>query len=107
MINIINISNQEIPKSNYFYCGRGSPVGNPYTMDVGITRTQVCNNYELWFNKELKDPDSKFSKYIGYMVALHKYYDITLGCYCFPKKCHCETIKNHVERINNFNLLGV
>jgi hypothetical protein len=41
------------------------------------------------------------------MVALHEYDDITLGCYCFPKKCHCETIKNHVECVNNFNLMGV
>ena len=109
MINIINISKDNIPKINYFYCGRGSPVGNPFKMknQSAIERNKVCDNYYLWFKSELLDEKSEVSKFVKLICDSYEYSDITLGCYCAPKKCHCETIREHVELDYNYKLLGI
>ncbi|URC15151.1 hypothetical protein GD1_27 [Paraglaciecola Antarctic GD virus 1] len=106
MINIINLNHTEKPSTNYFYCGRGSPVGNPFTL-MNTSRTRACELYENWFNEQVKIKNGSVNSYIDGMLQLYQHADITLGCFCFPKKCHCETIRKRVEYVNNSNLMGI
>jgi len=81
------------------YCGRGSALGNPYHMIGEVMRDKVCDDYEKWFAVNLIDKThDRFHQQLTEIITLAKQGDVNLECYCAPKRCHCETIKNHVER---------
>ena len=102
--------------SNNIYCGRGTPLGNPFPIGPSQNRDQVCDNYENWFYQHIDEPN--FLNYIGdydvqlnpQMSMLRNIYhkalegDINLGCFCAPKRCHCETIKTFIENKLEENL---
>ena len=76
------------------YCGRGSPLGNPFQLTVDSSRDQVCDRYQAYFDKH-KTPG--MIQQLGYILAVATEGDVALECYCAPKRCHCETIKAHIE----------
>lgn len=82
---------------NHIYCGRGSPVGNPFTMSNESQRDKVCDKYHAWFHRSIKRGNPSLLNYLDMIIALAEKGDINLGCYCAPKRCHCETIKEYVE----------
>jgi hypothetical protein len=61
----------------YLYIGRGSKWGNPYVMQTREDREKVIDKYEqmILSNQEL-------------LGKLHELNGKTLGCYCYPLKCH-------------------
>lgn len=80
------------------YCGRGSALGNPYTITYKQDRDYVCDQYAKYFNHTvnvLEVPD--MVEQVDKIIAAAKEGDVQLVCYCAPKRCHCETIKQHVE----------
>ena len=94
---------------NHIYCGRGSPLGNPFPMRGEDDREAVCDKYEEWFYENVEaDNFLNYVNAIGatrspminmlvdiYTQASRK--DINLGCFCAPKRCHCDTIKAFIE----------
>ncbi len=96
MIKIINIRTGEVPT---FRCDRLSPLGNPYIIRNEQERDEACDLYEEYFNKSLNPDWAKpgFLEYLDKIIQTAKVQDITLGCWCAPKRCHCETIKRYVE----------
>ena len=82
---------------NHIYCGRGSPVGNPYLISKHLDRDTVCDLYEKWFNKEMLKKYSTVTSFVNNLVALAHIQDINLGCFCAPRKCHCDTIKKYID----------
>lgn len=88
------------------YCGRGSALGNPFKMNGEKDRNKVCDKYEEYFNEEVREKQNQEMleqlKHI-YRLAL-SYGNVTIGCYCFPKRCHCDTIKAFVEEALNEKL---
>lgn len=87
------------------YCGRPnsyknvganlSILGNPYFMKTESDRDDVCDKYETYFHNRLQtDPEFK-SKVLS---ILSSETDVVLGCYCAPKRCHCDTIKAYLEQ---------
>jgi hypothetical protein len=92
-ITVVN-RKQRVPGA--IYCGRGSPLGNPYRMNSEAQRDQVCEQYETYFKENVKVPGPLRDEVIRiYRLAQNQ--DIALECFCAPKRCHCDTIKAFIE----------
>ena len=68
------------------YIGRGSRWGNPFRIGIDGDRDEVIIKYLAWIKTQpllLKD--------------LYQLRGKTLGCWCFPKNCHGEVLKNLAE----------
>ena len=79
------------------YIGRGSPLGNPYIIGKDGTRDEVCNKYEQWFEENRNTPQVRQELIRLYRKAKNEG-EITLSCFCYPKRCHGETIKRFLEK---------
>jgi hypothetical protein len=92
------------PTKDDCYCGRGSPLGNPYSHMQGTkaefvvaSREEAVEKYLSWFTK------ARFSDPIVYQaltqMVQHIYdgHDLNLVCYCAPALCHCSHIKKYLE----------
>jgi hypothetical protein len=107
MITVVN----KYKEPNHLYCGRGSALGNPFPMKNENERDKVCEQYEEWFYKHV-DETNFLDIYYGndngipyssqtaqslqiFEQALNG--DVNLGCFCAPKRCHCETIKHFID----------
>ena len=80
------------------YCGRGSPLGNPYILSDTWDRDFVCDQYEKYFDQTvnlLKDP--AMMEQLDLIKTAAEKGDVFLSCYCAPKRCHCETIKEYCD----------
>ena len=96
----IFISNRVQGPGETVYCGRGSALGNPFVMQnlSDTERNRVCDKYEEWFQKLLtKTGDMPFLIQLHTIRKLAQKGDVTLQCFCAPKRCHCETIKKYIE----------
>ena len=74
MTKVVNLKKEKYD----IYIGRGSKWGNPFQMKnwSDEERNRVCDEYEKWFwTTELPN-------------HIHELKDMTLGCYCKPKRCH-------------------
>lgn len=90
------------PGAIRFYCGRGSPLGNPHVARNRSPkeRDRVCDLYEDGF------PDVAQRDECWWMIgsADRGGFDaIELECFCqhegVGKRCHCETIKGYMETL--------
>ncbi len=109
MITVVN----KYQEPNNIYCGRGSPLGNPFVLkephkgnlinarrikENKEERDAVCERYIWWFNKKLKEEgNTVFKETLMWLEAKARRQDINLGCFCAPKRCHCDTIKQYLE----------
>lgn len=100
-VTVVNIRHQLAD----FRCDRLSPLGNPYYMPDESKRDEVCDRYYDYFHKSL-NPDHAVKGFLEYLDKILKAAskrDITIGCWCAPKRCHCDTIKEYVEsEVSNY-----
>jgi hypothetical protein len=97
--NLIKIGNK-YHKDIGQYVGRGSPLGNPFPMKNKEDRDRVCDEYEKWFNNHKEDIEVK--KELDRLYDIYKDKgELTLLCFCTPKRCHAETIKKYLEHKYN------
>ena len=96
------------PTAHNEYCGRGSVFGNPFQMKdkSDAERNRVCDEFIPYFKAEANVKDSPLNLGMRRLLGMHlTNQDINLMCFCFPKRCHCETIKKSLddakERIGN------
>ena len=75
---------------------RHSVLGNIFYMSKESERDLVCDQYERYFNERIKH-DCSMIKEVCRIKELSKNNDITLLCWCAPKRCHGDTIKRYVE----------
>lgn len=95
---MIEIKNLRVNKPHNepweFKVDRTSPIGNPFYMASEDKRDEVCDKYEVYFNKQI-ETNSEFKAYAYKILsALKTYKKVALYCWCAPKRCHAETIKN-------------
>lgn len=84
-----------------FYIGRGSPLGNPYPIDSNNTREQVIAKYKIWLEHHIEINDPEICNELNAILIASKHYDVGLICFCTPKKCHGEVIKEIIlDRIS-------
>ena len=71
------------------YCGRPSVYGNPFYMKDESMRDEVCDKYKAWIYSEKQTwlRERMKTELAGK----------DLICWCSPKRCHCETIREIVE----------
>ena len=80
---------------------RTSVLGNPYVMPDETFRDTVCD----WYDDHFYDTvDSlafyhiSFKNELNRIIEIARTNDVTLLCWCAPKRCHAETIKRYIER---------
>lgn len=83
-----NIRVVHFKKSKYdVFIGRPGKWGNPFTIGIDGNRTDVLKKYRNWLmdNPEIiRDAKKELTGKI-------------LGCWCSPKKCHGDILKEFVE----------
>ena len=80
---------------------RTSVLGNPYVMPDETYRDTVCDWYEDYFYEtvnSLSDKEQSFKNALNHIIDDAKNNDVTLLCWCYPKRCHAETIKRYIEQ---------
>ena len=107
----VQIINLRTKQPYDFRCDRQSPVGNPYFMHNESERDLVCKKYKRLFSQimtddTLEDDDrapgmtSTVKEFRDYIHRIEKHYathgTVTLACWCSPKQCHCETIREWI-----------
>ena len=82
------------------YIGRGSPLGNPYPMeDASETeRNRVCDLYHEWFHLQIENEEPAVLNELRRLYRIASKDGLSLGCYCAPKRCHGETIRDHLMK---------
>lgn len=83
------------------YIGRGSPLGNPFVIHDASDedRDRVCDTYDIWLRQRYYLRDEAIVTEIHRLVELAKKGDLTLGCFCAPKRCHGDSVKELIEEI--------
>lgn len=79
------------------YVGRPSVFGNPFRQDNDFTRDAAILEYAAFLRHEIQTPCSKVNralKQLAMRVANGE--DLVLTCWCAPKRCHAEIIREVV-----------
>jgi hypothetical protein len=106
-INVVNMKNH-IPTEYDYYIGRPSILGNPYThlktsniADVFVsTRDEAISSYKDYFYKKIESNDEEFINALKEILSIYKEYGIiNLTCWCKPKSCHGDYIKEFIEEV--------
>ncbi|MFA7101502.1 MAG: DUF4326 domain-containing protein [Bacilli bacterium] len=77
---------------NYVYIGRGSPFGNPFVIGKDGIREEVIEKYRSYFRGKLEDP--------AFKAMVLRLRGKRLGCFCKPKACHGDIIKEWLDEDN-------
>ncbi len=106
MIEIMNLRECKPTEPYDVYIDRRSPVGNPFPMKSELFRNGVCNEYQVYFDKQMSPEMTDnglytvFQRYIIGMYHLHEQHGkLRLFCWCAPERCHGETIKKYIEEL--------
>lgn len=101
MIEILNLrTHQCIHKYAYHVkIDRSNPLGNPFYMANESQRDKVCNQYQEWFNNTvlISKQVSSYTELLRLLDLYKKHGKLKLFCWCAPKRCHGETIKQWLE----------
>lgn len=105
MITVVN-KYKHIPTNNDIYIGRGSVLGNIFTsiQDRKTKAEFICKDLdesiEKHKNKLLQDisnKDIEVCKELNKIYSMSLKGEVNLVCFCKPKKCHGDTIKEIIE----------
>lgn len=81
------------------YVGRGSILGNPYrlTYDCGVERDKVIDLYRNWLYRKIEQVDPEIIEELERLYEIAVKGDLVLLCWCAPKRCHAEVIRDVLE----------
>lgn len=106
MITIKNIRTDGEDWEDIKVC-RGTLWGNPYShLEDSIfdtikveSREIAIQKYKEYFYQKIDNKDPKFLKELNRLIIKNlRGEDITLACFCYPKKCHAEIIRDFLEQ---------
>ena len=89
---------------------RSSPLGNPFPMKDESQRDAVCDEYKKFFfsvvdSHDDDDHTKRFMEELSYLFDIYESYgQLELFCWCAPKRCHAETIRDFMIRRIEDNL---
>lgn len=73
------------------YIGRPSQWGNPFSIGKDGTREEVVQKFKAYITEKIaKNPEL--------MLEIAKLKGKTLGCWCYPKACHGDVLKELAEQ---------
>ena len=97
MIKIFNLRESKPKRPWECHVERSTPVGNPFYLNRESERDFVCDKYKEWFYDTIHTQD--FHDYLKRLTLKYKKYGkLHLFCWCAPKRCHAETIKEYLEK---------
>ncbi|MDR1982931.1 MAG: DUF4326 domain-containing protein [Holosporaceae bacterium] len=77
---------------------RKTVFGNPFHMTTESQRNCICDQYEEYFQSRVEN-NVAFRQAIDELIYLYKKHGIlNLFCWCYPKRCHAETIRAYILR---------
>lgn len=94
------------PTENDVYIGRGSPLGNPFTSIktkqtkaevVCDSREESISKYREYINEKITKKDHNVCNELNKIYLISRSKDVNLVCYCHPKSCHGNIIKEIIE----------
>lgn len=95
---MIKVVNKRTYKGKGEWICRGrSLLGNPFKMKKEPDREKVINDYKKWFEYQRKYSIEAFDE-INRLIDIAREGDLTLICWCAPKACHGDVIKEYIER---------
>jgi len=103
---MIELMNLRENKPQYPYdriIDRRTALGNPFYMGTDEGRNLVCNEYQKWFYDHINSDMSNdhtmlmISELLKLRSLYKEYGKLRLFCWCYPKRCHGETIKEYLE----------
>lgn len=99
-IEICNLRKQKPTQPYDVRVDRQSVLGNPFFMKDESQRDSVCDKYKIYFIEQMKDKTSAFYKEVQRLIQIYKQYDkLKLFCWCFPHRCHAETIRDYILEV--------
>ena len=105
MILVVN-KHKHSPTENDVYIGRGSILGNPYTSIKGKktkakffcdSREESIKSFEKYIREKIENKDKVVCEELNRIWKLAKEGEVNLVCFCKPKSCHGDVIKNIIE----------
>ena len=92
---VVRKGNRTLPaRFKRVYIGRPSVLGNPYFMHSEEEREHVIESFRQYI-----EGNANAMTEIKYLRALHQAgVDLALECFCAPKACHGDVIKELLER---------
>lgn len=76
-----------------------SPLGNPFWMRDEMDRDDVCKQYASWFARKVQAKDKLVIDELNRLYRIgSEHGQLNLFCWCAPKRCHAEVIKDYLER---------
>ena len=105
IINVVN-KRKHKPTEHDFYCGRPSLLGNPFTHIpkgtlaefVVKSREEAIIKHKEYFLKEFIVNEEVRKEFFKIYDHLTKHFIVNLLCWCAPKSCHCDTIKECLRK---------
>lgn len=86
MPHVVNRHHFKSPPAGAIYVGRGTPLGNPYTLD-GRTREEALDLYRQWLWKKICAYDHDVLQMLDRIKE-----STPLVCSCAPKSCHADIV---------------
>jgi hypothetical protein len=82
-----------------FYVGRPTPLGNPFRLLREEDREWVVSQYAAWLRDQLRRGNPEVIRALEELYRTLKLRgNITLLCFCAPKRCHGEIIAEHLKK---------
>jgi len=81
------------------YIGRPSPLGNPFVMEsqTNSERERVIKAYRQWLYQQISDSQEVKDELNNVLEAAF-HFDVALVCWCAPKACHGDVIKEVIDK---------
>jgi len=111
-INVVN-KHQHVNEPSDIYIGRGSVLGNPFThLPLNKSKAQVqvdsrekaITEYRKWIKGKINEFDGDVIGELEFIKKMAINHEINLVCYCKPKSCHGDIIKELVEKSITHNI---
>jgi hypothetical protein len=81
------------------YVGRPTLLGNPFRLENEVQRDQVVNQYATWLQHQIRRGNPEVIRALEELYRTLKLRgNITLLCFCAPRRCHGEIIAEHLKR---------
>lgn len=91
---------------NVIYIGRGSILGNPYTSIQGRetlaqfvvgSRDESIESFKKYLFECIEKKEEKVCNLLNQIYSMAIREEVFLSCYCSPKPCHGDIIKQLIE----------
>lgn len=99
MIEICNLRFEKVEFAYDVRVDRSNKIlGNKFYMQSENDRDRVCALYREWFYEQIECKNEVVLNELRRIYRIYeKYGKLRLFCWCAPKRCHAETIKEFLE----------